>query len=450
MIISDPHFAVNISPFTIYLIDRHGELNPEYVDRLNSDFELTGEVFRFKHILCSPGQLGYNFMSREYSSYLERSNVLVRLLPSQTEIFYFQIDKFAFRCSYDYFRYQASVFIASITYQNDKNAALYWGRLSFDQINGFHLHNIFCKFLNDHSINLRNSNEIFLLEKAFPQDASLLIKLNHKKKMPHSRLCKIEICEIEDLFELPNKEESDNLFYKVLNGTAGTSILTEYHLNQPKDEAIDVSLKISYIGHSTGGEKPQYQFDCIIDDVTISVYMGQITSAVIYLYVLLFAKAGKKIYRDNLRQNCGKFDLPPYMEILKEAYNTFFYGVEKSDISCLSINRDDSNFKRWINRINNDNSRNLNQGKSNINSLLGKELSKNRLDGCDSLPRELYKQSHYDDIMRGLPYLKVENFKQKGMTAYGISLSEDKIIVPEEFLPIVEMIKDFDFDRVFR
>ena len=44
MIISDPHFAVNISPFTIYLIDRHGELNPEFVERLNYDHELT--IFR--------------------------------------------------------------------------------------------------------------------------------------------------------------------------------------------------------------------------------------------------------------------------------------------------------------------------------------------------------------------------------------------------------------------
>ena len=67
MIISDPHFAVNISPFTIYLIDRHGELNPEYVERLNNDSELTGTVFRFEHFLCSPGQLGKNFMSRMYS-----------------------------------------------------------------------------------------------------------------------------------------------------------------------------------------------------------------------------------------------------------------------------------------------------------------------------------------------------------------------------------------------
>ena len=57
MIISDPHFAVNISPFTIYLIDRHGELNPEYVERLNHDIELTWNVYRFKLIECTPGRL---------------------------------------------------------------------------------------------------------------------------------------------------------------------------------------------------------------------------------------------------------------------------------------------------------------------------------------------------------------------------------------------------------
>ena len=66
MIISDPHFAINISPFTIYLIDRHGELNPEFVERLNNDYELTGRVFRFKHIECSTGQLS-SFMSTKYS-----------------------------------------------------------------------------------------------------------------------------------------------------------------------------------------------------------------------------------------------------------------------------------------------------------------------------------------------------------------------------------------------
>ena len=53
-------------------------------------------------------------------------------------------------------------------------------------------------------------------------------------------------------------------------------------------------------------------------------------------------------------------------------------------------------------------------------------------------------------IMSALPSLKVENYKHKrSTTTYGISLSEDKIIVPEEFMPIVEKIKEFDFDRVF-
>lgn len=451
MIISDPHFAINISPFTIYLIDRHGKLNPEYVERLNNDSELTGTVFRFEHFLCSPGQLGKNFMSHKYSYYLERCNVLVRLFPSQTEIFYFQIDTFTFRCSYEYFRYQASVFIASITYQNDKNAALYWSKLSFGHINGFHLHSLFCSFLKDHSNYLRNSNEKFILEKAFPKDADLLQKLSERKRVQRAHLDKMLIDEIVDLFELPDNDESNKLFSDVLSGTARSSILTEYHLIQPKDENIDVSVEISYIGHSTGGEKPQYQFTCFIDEIGFPVYMGQITSAVIYLYVLLFAKAGKKIYRDNLRQNCGKLDLPPYLEILKEAYNIFLYGVKRDDYLSFQNNRDDDNFKMWINKINNNNSRNLNQGKSNINSLLGKELSKycQYDEGSCTAKGSCLDCQNYT-MMSALPSLKVENYKHKrSTTTYGISLSEDKIIVPEEFMPIVEKIKEFDFDRVF-
>ena len=244
MIISDPHFAINISPFTIYLIDRHGELNPEYVERLNYDYELTGRVFRFEHFFCSPGDLGNNFMSRMYSRYLEKCNVLVRLFPSQTEIFYFQIDTFTFSCSYEYFRYQASVFIASITYQNDKNAALYWSSLSFDKINGFHLHSLFCSFLKDHSNYLRNSNEKFILEKAFPKDADLLQKLSERKRVQRAHLDKMLIDEIVDLFELPDNDESNKLFSDVLSGTARSSILTEYHLIQPKNENIDAGKTI--------------------------------------------------------------------------------------------------------------------------------------------------------------------------------------------------------------
>ena len=74
--------------------------------------------------------------------------------------------------------------------------------------------------------------------------------------------------------------------------------------------------------------------------------------------------------------------------------------------------------------------------------------------------KELSKYCQYDEgscldyqnytIMSALPSLKVENYKHKrSTTTYGISLSEDKIIVPEEFMPIVEKIKEFDFDRVF-
>ena len=81
MIISDPHFAINISPFTIYLIDRHGELNPEYVERLNHDIELTGTVYRFKLIECTPGRLEKT-ISSNLSGYLEQCNILLRLFPT--------------------------------------------------------------------------------------------------------------------------------------------------------------------------------------------------------------------------------------------------------------------------------------------------------------------------------------------------------------------------------
>ena len=119
--------------------------------------------------------------------------------------------------------------------------------------------------------------------------------------------------------------------------------------------------------------------------------------------------------------------------------------MKRDDYLSFQNNKDDENFKMWINKINNNNSRNLNQGKSNINSLLGKELSKY----CQYDEGSCLDYQNYT-IMSALPSLKVENYKHKrSTTTYGISLSEDKIIVPEEFMPIVERIKEFDFDRVF-
>ena len=281
--------------------------------------------------------------------------------------------------------------------------------------------------------------------KVFPNDSDALLSDYSKKyllKSIHRHVCSIprnDLVAIEELFEIPCDKDSDKLFYDVLQGNAGISILTDFYFTQIKDESIDVSVEIKSIDYYTAGSKPQFQFDFIIDNERVSVYIGQTTSALIYLYILLFAKAGKKIYRENLRQHCGIGNLPPYLEYLKDAYNIFFDTIN------------DSLFRNWINGINEKYGRNLNQGKSNINSLLGKELSKycQYNEGSCTARGSCLDYQNYT-IMSALPSLKVENYKHKrSTTTYGISLTEDKIIVPEEFMPIVEKIKEFDFDRVF-
>ena len=424
MIISDPHFAINISPFTIYLIDRHGELNPEYVERLNNDYELTGRVFRFKHIECSTGQLS-SFMSTKYSSYLERCNVLVRLFPNEKQYFYYMIDTIQYKCSYEYLHYNLTNLIATISYQDSKETWLYWCRIGG---NVSHLYETLLGFFATHSNILKRNNELFILNKVFPNDSDALLSDYSKKyllKSIHRHVCSIprnDLVAIEELFEIPCDKDSDKLFYDVLQGNAGISILTDFYFTQIKDESIDVSVEIKSIDYYTAGSKPQFQFDFIIDNERVSIYIGQTTSALIYLYILLFAKAGKKIYRENLRQHCGIGNLPPYLEYLKDAYNIFFDTIN------------DSLFRNWINGINEKYGRNLNQGKSNINKLLGEGLS---------------KLKNREKVMKSLQYLKVERYKHNNETAYGIKLDSRKIFIPNEFNFIVKRLKDYDFDKKF-
>lgn len=421
MIISDPHFAVNISPFTVYLIDRHGELDPGYVDRLNSDFELTGKVFRFKHVLCSPGQLG-NFMSSKYSSYLEGCNVLIRLFPNEKQYFYYMIDTIKFDCSYDFLRYSLSNFLATISYQDSKETWLYWCRIGG---HASHLYETLLGFLTTHSLTLKRQNELFMLSKVFPNESQKVLIRDCNKNYGLSssfrhvyNIPQKDLLDIEELFDIPSKENSDKLFYDVLKGTAGTTILTDYYLHQKKDDSIDVSISVKNIGHSTAGAKPMFQFECIIDNERVTIYIGETAPAVIYLYILLFAKAGKKIYRENLMQNCGIGKLPPYLECLRDAYNIFF------------DTNDDSMFRNWINKINKNNSRGLNQGKSNINRHLVEELKKEKKE-------------------KGLTDLIVKRFNPNYETAYGIELDSSKIFLPDELNSIVESIKNYDFDKKF-
>ena len=114
------------------------------------------------------------------------------------------------------------------------------------------------------------------------------------------------------------------------------------------------------------------------------------------------------------------------MNCLEDAYNIFFN------------NQAAKKFKTWlkedVNKIGdfNDKWRNLNQAKGSIGMLIEKQIIK------------------FDDsLLEDMSQLKVLTYTKKFQTTYGISLSEDKIIVPEEFMPIVEKIKEFDFDRVF-
>ena len=164
MIISDPHFAINISRFTIYLIDRHGELNPEFVERLNYDSELAGRVYRFKLIECTPGRLEKT-ISSNLSGYLEQCNILLRLFPTPNHQYSYLTDIIRFEYSYDFFRFKIMDFLSSNTYPQNYYTEEYWNNTG-----GNYRYHVFINFLNFHSSCLEYSMDKFLIKRTFDND----------------------------------------------------------------------------------------------------------------------------------------------------------------------------------------------------------------------------------------------------------------------------------------
>ena len=417
MIISDPHFAVNISPFTIYLIDRHGELNPEFVERLNYDSELAGRVYRFKLIECTPGRLDKT-ISSNLSGYLEQCNILLRLFPTPNHQYSYLTDIIRFEYSYDFFRFKIMDFLSSNTYPQNYYTEEYW-----NNTRGNCRYRYFIKFLNFHSSCLEDSMDKFLIKRTFYND--FFMEGSSKRDCYLKIMGRFNTYATKESFNLPDDMDSDKLFFDIINGKEKPLTLDETSLNEEKPKEVSIEIHKTY-HYNTYDYKPKYLFACNFDRVVVPVYIGRPIAAIIYLYVLLFAKAGKRFNRENLKWYYDNGEWPDYMNCLEDAYNIFFN------------NQAAKKFKTWlkedVNKIGdfNDKWRNLNQAKGSIGMLIEKQIIK------------------YDDrLLEDMSQLKVLTYTKKFQTTYGISLTEDKIIVPEEFMPIVEKIKEFDFDRVF-
>lgn len=415
MIISNRLFTINISPFTIFLIDRDGQLNPEYVERLNSDITLTGNVYRFKYILCNPLQIS---KSQELK-YIEHCNILCRLFPNKSHLFHYMIDTLEFNCSYEFFHYAISRYISSISYQNVNSIDQNWLNIN-EKVNndGKKVINIFKDFFTYHYSYLKYQNEKLIIEKVFPYDDVQLSFNNHSELSSYRQIEYSDIIAIEKLFKFPGAEDSDQLFMCLINNREETKITPESDLfAELYGEITGISVEVKRMSKpDSTGLKHIYSFAFSIYYESVSISMKQSTSAIIYLFVLLFAKAGKKLYLNKLQLN-DNGGLSPHLECLQKAYNLFFNKQAKID------------FKAWLADNYMSDKRKFDQGIYNIKIILNNKLY------------------HTDKtLVKVLPIINVNSYLIKNHIAYGISLNADKIILPEEFMPIVKRIKELDFD----
>lgn len=418
MIISDPHFAVNISPFTIYLIDRHGELNPEYVDRLNTDIDLTGTLYRFKLIECTPGRLE-GMIPSNLSGYLEQCNILVRLFPTQTHPYSYLTDKLRFEYSYDLLRFKIMEFMSSITYPENDYTENFWKQKGDYKSN----YTNFIRLLNFHSSRLEKDIDEFLINKAFSNNIADSFSSMNEEYLRY--MGRFDLKGTMDMFNLPDESESTFLFSNIMNGEVKPCSMDVISLKKEKEKDVYIEI-VQTERYNVYDYKPKYLFRCHFDLDIVPVYIGRPIPAIIYLYVVLFAKAGKKLNRECLKWYYDRDNYPDYLDCLEDAYNVFFK------------NQAAKNFKEWlkfdVNKIGEDNDKwhNLDMAKGSISRLIMGQIRK------------------YDDRLsddkNSIDKITVFTYSKKFQTTYGIKLSPDKIIVPEEFMPIVERIKELDFD----
>lgn len=418
MIISDPHFAVNISPFTVYLIDRHGELNPEYVDRLNSDIELKGNLYHFNLIECKSGKLE-GMMPSRLSDYLEQCNILVRLFPTQTHPYSYLTDKLRFEYSYDLLRFKIMEFMSSITYPENDYTENFWKQKGDYESN----YTNFIRLLNFHSSRLEKDIDEFLINKAFSNNIADSFSSMNEEYLRY--MVRFDLKGTMDMFNLPDESESTVLFSNIMNGKVKPCSMDGISLKEEKEKDVYIEI-VKTERYNVYDYKPKYLFACHFDLDIVPVYIGRPIPAIIYLYVLLFAKAGKKLNRECLKWYYDKDNYPDYLDCLEDAYNVFFK------------NQAAKNFKEWlkfdVNKIGEDNDKwhNLDMAKGSIGRLIMGQIRK------------------YDDRLsddkNSIEKITVFTYSKKFQTTYGIKLSPDKIIVPEEFMPIVERIKELDFD----
>ena len=418
MIISDPHFAVNISPFTVYLIDRHGELNPEYVDRLNSDIDLTGTLYRFKLIKCTPGRLE-GMIPSNLSGYLAQCNILIRLFPTQTHPYSYLTDKLRFEYNYDLLRFKIMEFMSSITYPENDYTENFWKQKGDYASN----YTNFIRLLNFHSSCLEKNIDEFLINKAFRNNIADFFSPMNEAYLKY--MDRFNLKGTLDLFNLPDESESTFLFSNIMNGKVKPCSMDGISLKEEKEKDVYIEI-VKTERYNVYDYKPKYLFRCHFDLDIVPVYIGRPIPAIIYLYVVLFAKAGKKLNRECLKWYYDRDNYPDYLDCLEDAYNVFFK------------NQAAKNFKEWlkfdVNKIGEDNDKwhNLDMAKGSISRLIMGQIRK------------------YDDRLsddkNSIDKITVFTYSKKFQTTYGIKLSPDKIIVPEEFMPIVERIKELDFD----
>ena len=409
-LIVDKQKQLNIYPFIIYFIVSPKEYN-EYktpINKLNNYKSFTRNTLKFKAI--PEGKIRSNILSDELSSSIILNNIIVRLFDDNKGNYNYATTKITLNQDPIRFEQRLQEFITYVLKQNIQN-------LDIEKTgNKNPLKSKILQKLQS-AINITSSKHD-IWKKLTTPFFELSIRANYSlppriKKMEKSIYHKLSDKTTKDDFKtlmtyiqqfvdnIPDVRESNKFIQGVVDETKSKELNIDHKIRVKPNVTPDITVSITKIN------KKKWGFSFNIDGETTLVYIGSKAAAMVYICSLLKTKTRNRLYRNifqkPLPDSSSKIKRSEDVVWLNQVYRTIYPGASED-------------FNTWYEKMKKNSCHFINQGKSQANRDIVKQLS--------DFPNAIYFCS-----------IQTENSNAK--TFYHINLPPKSIIIPEELQHLI-------------
>lgn len=432
-IIKDNLKLLNIHPLVIYFVVSPDVYNvhASYIRMLNSKNEFTRNLYKFQ-IICNMKEY-YKNIPLELQESLKVDSLFVRLLDDTDGNFYYSLQNVDFSRCYDEIERSIHSYISDISVQNishlteriNANSKLK-DRDSSTQNSLKTLLDAFKKATSVKkcsqevlSQTIDDADNTFFKTVPLPYTQQLWLR----KKLMERRnfdMPKVEIEKmiqemwylIQEQYDITDKETSDQIALGLCNKNDSSSIFYDQKSRIKPENEPHIEAEIRFVQKRMHNGKIK-QNVCVIlkiNDKEVPISFNTKAETMIYVCTLLRKVKNEKLYRHEFLNNSkgynSKFQRKTSRSWFNDVFNTLFPSMDKD-------------FSDWYLNIQSNSGHALSQGKSQINSLIQKELAVNNADGI---------------------YYSIINIStdDNNDTYYDVFIKPEHITIPENMLFLVE------------